>query len=78
MRSFKLWLFERFLPEYYREEMTAENHKLKNELKAAEDEISRLRSYINGMHTALRAGRKIVIKNGGVTDGVRERNSEQQ
>ncbi len=78
MSRFKKWLLERFLPEYCREEMLALNQRLNDELRAAHQEIESLEAYIDGMHTALRAGRKIIIRNGGVAGGDCERTSKQQ
>lgn len=72
MSKFKKWLVERFLPEYCREEMLALNQRLNDELRAAHQEIETLEAYIEGMQTALRAGRKIIIKNGGAVGGNRE------
>ncbi len=69
MRSFKGWLIDRFLPEYCREEMEQIIKGLTNELEEARRRIERQEAYINGLHTALRAGRKIVIKNGGGCGG---------
>ncbi|MBR6793351.1 MAG: hypothetical protein IKM48_03200 [Clostridia bacterium] len=76
MSKFKKWLIEQFLPEYCREEMFSLNQRLNDELRSAHQEIESLEAYIKGMHTALRAGRKIVIKNGGAVGG--DRNSDKE
>lgn len=78
MTRFKRWLIDRFLPEYCREEMEQENYKLQYKLTEAEEKNRRLQAYIDGIHIALRAGRKIIIKNGGGAGGDLERGTKQQ
>lgn len=77
MTRFKQWLIDRFLPEYCREEMERENYKLRDKLAEAEAEKARLQAYIDGMHIALRAGRKITINNGGIAGGDFKRSAKQ-
>ena len=56
MRKFKLWFFERFFPAYIKE-------SYKEAVEQLELENLRLRAYISGMETAMRAQRKIQIRN---------------
>lgn len=71
MRKWKEWLCSRFLPAWCREEMTAENRRLKEQLTAAKEENEILRGYIDGLRDALRYGRKIAIYAGGEPHGHR-------
>jgi hypothetical protein len=56
MRRFKLWFFERFFPAYI-------NESYKEIVEQLERENLRLRAYINGLESAMRAQRKIQIRN---------------
>ena len=64
MKRFKLWFFTRFLPAYVEESMREHIHSLQRENE-------RLRAYINGMETAMRAQRKISIRNEVSSNGSR-------
>lgn len=63
MSKFKRWLIEKFLPAWCRDEMLDTNRDL---VRAADDlrrENERLKAYINGLEDAMRAQRRIVIRN---------------
>ena len=63
--KFKKWFFRRFLPEWCREELMEQNERLIAANNDLRQENERLKSYIDGVHAALRVGRKITIYNGG-------------
>lgn len=65
MRRFKHWLLERFLPAWAKDSVYRENAALRAELDERAQEIRRLEAYIDGMESALRTMRRIVIQNGG-------------
>lgn len=65
MRKFKAWLLERFLPAWAKDSICRENAALRDELDKQAQEIRALNAYIDGMETALRSMRRIVIQNGG-------------
>ena len=65
----KEWLLRRFLPQWCREELLDENKRLRAQMNELRQDNARLRSYISGMQTAMRAGRRITINNGGVEHG---------
>lgn len=70
MRKFKKWFFQRFLPEWCREELTEQNARLIAANHELRQENECLKAYVDGVHAALRSGRKITIYSGG---GDRER-----
>lgn len=63
MSKFKEWLFKRFLPTWCKEELIAENKKLVEALTAQRVEIGRLNAYIDGLENAMRAQRRVIIRN---------------
>lgn len=65
MRKLKTWLLERFLPAWAKDSVYRENQMLKAELERQKQEIRELNAYIDGLETALRSMRRIVIQNGG-------------
>ena len=62
----KKWLIERFLPMWAKETVLAENRQLKRTVRKAEQEIENMKMYIQGMEDGIRAGKRIVIQNGGI------------
>lgn len=67
MRRFRTWLLERFLPAWAKDSVYRENKLLREKLGERDREIRELAAYIDGMETALRSMRRIVIQNGGKT-----------
>lgn len=65
MRRFKTWLWERFLPAWAKDSVYQENKALRGVLDEREQEIRELEAYIDGLETALRSMRRIVVQNGG-------------
>lgn len=65
MIKFRRWLLERFLPAWAKDSVYRENTALRDKLERQEQEIRRLNAYIDGLETALRSMRRIVIQNGG-------------
>lgn len=63
MKRIKQWLFERFYPAVAKEEIA----RLRQELAAKDAELERLNAYIDGLEAGVRAQRRIVIHNNGVT-----------
>lgn len=64
MRRFKRWMLERFLPAWAKDSVYRENAALRDKLGRQEQEMRELNAYIDGLETALRAMRRIVIQNG--------------
>lgn len=64
MRRIREWLLERFLPAWAKDSVYRENEILREKLAERDREIRKLNAYIEGMETALRATRRIVIQNG--------------
>ena len=63
MRKFKKWLYERFLPAYCKEGLMDENRHLASTVAEQRQEIDRLNAYISGLENAMRAQRRITIRN---------------
>lgn len=63
MRKFKTWLMECFLPAWAKESVFCENAALRDKLAKREQEIRELNAYIDGLETALRSMRRIVVQN---------------
>lgn len=63
MRKFKTWLVERFLPAWAKDSVYRENQILRAKLDDRDREIRELNAYIDGLETALRSMRRIVIQN---------------
>lgn len=64
MTGLKKWLCERFLPVWCREELLDENKRLRDSLREERIRNRELKAYIDGLHTALRAQRRITINTG--------------
>lgn len=64
MRRFRQWLLERFLPAWAKDSVYQENKLLRAKLDERDQEIRELSAYIDGLETALRSMRRIVIRNG--------------
>lgn len=64
MCKVKRWLCSKFLPEYCREELLAENAKLAKKITEQGQNIIALESYIEGLEYALRRQPRIIIKAG--------------
>ena len=54
IKRFNVWLRERFLPEWARQQLVEENEKLRKRLAEERREIRRLEAYIRGLHDGLR------------------------
>ena len=63
MSKFKRWLYNKFLPVWCKDELMEENARLMGIVKAQGQEINRLRAYINGMETAMRHQRRVMVRN---------------
>lgn len=63
MRRFRRWLLERFLPAWAKDAVYQENEALRAKLGERAQEIRELNAYIDGLETALRSMRRIVILN---------------
>ena len=61
MGKLKRWLVNTYLPSWAREELWAENQKLKAKVAEPEAEIKRQDVFIAGMENAMRYGRKVII-----------------
>lgn len=64
MRHVRKWLLERFLPAWAKDSVYRENRALRDKLDRQEQDIRELNAYIDGLETALRSMRRIVIQNG--------------
>jgi len=61
----KKWLLERFLPMWAKETVFRDNRALVKQNRQLQEKVKGLESYIDGLHTGMRAGRKIQIISGG-------------
>ena len=61
----KKWLTERFLPMWAKETVLLDNRLLTAKGKELEEENRRLRAYIRGMQTGLRAAGRVHIQDQG-------------
>lgn len=66
IRRIRHWLCERFLPIYLRESLLEENRRLEEQNRELLVRIEKLRAYIEGLETGIKAQRRIVINNGEV------------
>lgn len=64
MKRFKTWLLERFLPAWAKDTVYRENKALRAQVQRQQQEARELNAYIDGLETALRTMRRIVIQNG--------------
>ena len=60
----KKWFLERFLPMWAKETVLKDNRQLRRDNRALQLQIDRLESYIRGLETGIRAGKKINIYGG--------------
>ena len=63
MRKFRKWLLETFLPAWAKDSVYAENKRLLAQLERQAQDMRELNAYIDGLETALRSMRRIVINN---------------
>lgn len=63
MRKFRKWLLEKFLPAWAKDSVYAENKRLLAQLERQAQDMRELDAYIDGLETALRSMRRIVINN---------------
>ncbi|MEM5767486.1 MAG: hypothetical protein AAGU32_04260 [Bacillota bacterium] len=63
MTQFKRWLYTRFLPAWCKEDLISTNSNLAKTVAEQRHEIDRLNAYIDGLETAMRAQRRITIRN---------------
>lgn len=63
MNKLKKWLVEKYLPEWCRQELKVENARLMAEVERLRRRAEQQEAYIDGMATALRVMRKVIIKN---------------
>ena len=59
----KKWLLEKFLPAWAKDSVYAENKRLLAQLERQAQDMRELNAYIDGLETALRSMRRIVINN---------------
>ena len=63
MRRFRKWLLEKFLPAWAKDSVYEDNKRLLAQLERQAQEMRELNAYIDGLETALRSMRRIVITN---------------
>ena len=63
MRRFRKWLLEKCLPAWAKDSVYAENKRLLAQLERQAQDMRELNAYIDGLETALRSMRRIVINN---------------
>ena len=61
----KKWLCNRFLPMWAKETVLSDNRRLKRQVRTLEQEIVEMKAYIQGLETGIRAGKRVIIHNGG-------------
>lgn len=66
MKRIKLWLINKFLPIWAKEELLKENEKLRARNQELEIHIKQLNAYIDGLESGMKAQRRIVINTGEV------------
>lgn len=66
MKRIKLWLINRVLPVWAKEELLRENKQLREKLQERETHIKQLNAYIDGLEAGIKAQRRIVINAGEV------------
>lgn len=59
--KFKKWLYERFLPAYFHDDLLEANKNLIAKLEAKERDIERLNAYIDGVENAMLRQSRIII-----------------
>lgn len=62
MSRLKMWLIERYLPAYLRDDLIEANKRLQKKVDAQALEIERLNSYIDGMQDAIIRQSRIIIR----------------
>ncbi len=60
----KKWLQNRFLPMWAKQTVLWEKQQLERENLALRQELDRLQSYVDGLKTGIRAGKRVNIING--------------
>lgn len=68
MRKFKIWLVNKYLPAWCREELLTENDRLNKEVKKQAAKIDSLNAYIDGMKDAIRRRPLISFFGGGLLE----------
>lgn len=63
MKKIKDWLIDRFLPVWAKQELLAENAKLKAENARLRAKVREQEAYIDGLEAGIKAQRRIVINN---------------
>ena len=63
MKKIKAWLYGRFLPAWCKDDLMETNAHLTAVIAEQRREIERLRAYTDGLETAMRRERRIVIRN---------------
>ena len=61
----KKWLQNQFLPMWAKQTVLWEKQQLERENMALRQELDRLESYVDGMKTGIRAGKRVSIYNRG-------------
>ena len=64
IKKFKNWIINRFLPVVAREMLVRDNERLSKEVRLCQEEIGRLKSYIAGLETGIKAQRRIIVNAG--------------
>lgn len=63
MSRLKRWLYKRFLPAWCKEDLMKANANLASVIAEQRAELDRLNAYIDGLENAMRAQRRVVIRN---------------
>lgn len=63
MTKIRQWLCNRFLPAYLRDDLLEKNRRLLAANAEQKQKIEQLYAYIDGLETAMRSQRRIVIRN---------------
>lgn len=62
--KFRVWLADRFLPTWAREELLGEIARLTDEAQRMREQLRERDAYINGLEAGIRSQRRIVINTG--------------
>ncbi len=63
IRKIKSWFYNRFLPMWAKETILADYRQLCKENQRLSQELAEKNAYIEGLQTAMRAQRRIIINN---------------